>query len=449
MSVFPLTLPVKVLLLGSGELGKELTISLQRLGCPVVACDSYAGAPAMQVAPESRVLDMADATKLAALIAEVKPDLVVPEVEKLAPEPLVAAAAAGVRVAPSARVVQLTFDRQGIRRVAAEVAGVPTSPYAFADSYDSLVAGANTVGFPCFVKPTMSSSGHGQSCVTRPEELRGAWEVAFAGARAETGRVIVEGEIAFDYEITLLAVRHLDSTNPERVCTSFCAPIGHRQEAGDYAESWQSAAMPPAVLVKAQNIAQKVLDALAAETRQAPHESADAANPMLGLFGVELFVKGEEVFFSELSPRPHDTGMVTMITQAQNEFDLHVRAILGLPVDTRMRPGVAAGASVPIKADRDSSAPRYAGIARALAVANPHMDNAVAADTMDASDASAANPGAESRDFSPADIELRIFGKPEAHPGRRVGVALATGVDTNQARTVAREVASQIAVSGS
>ena len=300
MSVFPLTLPVKVLLLGSGELGKELTISLQRLGCPVVACDSYAGAPAMQVAPESRVLDMADATKLAALIAEVKPDLVVPEVEKLAPEPLVAAAAAGVRVAPSARVVQLTFDRQGIRRVAAEVAGVPTSPYAFADSYDSLVAGANTVGFPCFVKPTMSSSGHGQSCVTRPEELRGAWEVAFAGARAETGRVIVEGEIAFDYEITLLAVRHLDSTNPERVCTSFCAPIGHRQEAGDYAESWQSAAMPPAVLVKAQNIAQKVLDALAAETRQAPHESADAANPMLGLFGVELFVKGEEVFFLSL-----------------------------------------------------------------------------------------------------------------------------------------------------
>lgn len=431
MSVFPLTLPVKVLLLGAGELGKELAISFQRLGCPVVACDSYAGAPAMQVATESRILDMTDAAALAELIAEVKPDLIVPEVEKLAPEPLMTAAAAGVRVVPSARVVSLTFDRQGIRRIAAEVAGVSTSPYAFADSYDSLVAGANTVGFPCFVKPTMSSSGHGQSRVTRVEDLRAAWQRASTGARADTGKVIVEGEVAFDYEITLLTVRHLAPAGAEltqdargtdgadaswRVQTSFCAPIGHRQEAGDYAESWQPATMNPLVLEKAKDIAQKVLDALAAETRQAPHESADAANPMLGLFGVELFVKGEDVYFSELSPRPHDTGMVTMVTQAQNEFDLHVRAILGLPVDTRMRPGVPAGASLPIKSTVESEAPRFEGIAQAVA--------------------------------SSSDIEVRIFGKPAAHLGRRMGVALATGADTDSVRATAREVAAQVETTG-
>lgn len=437
MNVFPLTLPVKILLLGSGELGKELTISLQRLGCPVVACDSYPGAPAMAVATDYRVLDMTDTAAVTALIAEVHPDLIVPEVEKLAPEPLVAAAREGVRVAPSARVVALTFDRQGIRRVAAEVAGVPTSPYAFADSCDSLVAGANKVGFPCFVKPTMSSSGHGQSRVTCPEELRAAWEAASAGARADTGRVIVEGEIAFDYEITLLSVRHLDPANLERVCTSFCAPVGHRQVGGDYAESWQPATMSSEVLTKAQDIAQKVLDALADETRQAPHESADAANPMLGLFGVELFVKGEEVFFSELSPRPHDTGMVTMVTQNQNEFDLHMRAILGLPVDTRMRAGVTAGASVPIKAGQESTAPHFEGMAQALAVG-----------TLDTDSVSAANPDHASRNSSPVDVQVRIFGKPAAHPGRRMGVALATGTDIETARNTAREAAGKITICG-
>lgn len=419
MSDFPLTFPVKILLLGAGELGKELTISLQRLGCQVVACDSYAGAPAMQVATEYRLLDMTDAEALEAVIAAVRPDLIVPEVEKLASTALVAAAGEGTRVVPSSRVVELTFDRQGIRTLAATTANVLTSPFAFADSLAALQEGAAKVGFPCFVKPTMSSSGHGQSRVERAEDLPAAWEEACSGARADTGRVIVEGEIAFDYEITLLSVRHLDPDNPTQVRTSFCAPIGHRQSSGDYVESWQPQAMKPEILKKAQVTAQKVLDALAADTARAAAASgesanADADNPMLGIFGVEMFVKGEDVYFSELSPRPHDTGMVTMITQPQNEFDLHARAFLGLPVDTAMFPDVRAGASVPLKSPVESDQPRYTGVDAALQV-------------------------------SP-DAQLRIFGKPVAHVGRRMAVALATGVDTDQARAKAHEVIGKVTI---
>ena len=419
MSDFPLTFPVKILLLGAGELGKELTISLQRLGCQVVVCDSYAGAPAMQVATEYRVLDMTDAEALAAVIAAERPDLIVPEVEKLASSALVAAAGEGTRVVPSSRVVELTFDRQGIRTLAATAANVLTSPFAFADSLVALQEGAAKVGFPCFVKPTMSSSGHGQSRVERAEDLPAAWQEACSGARADTGRVIVEGEIAFDYEITLLSVRHLDPDDPTRVRTSFCAPIGHRQSSGDYVESWQPQAMKPEILKKAQVTAEKVLDALAADTARAAAASgksanADAENPMLGIFGVEMFVKGEDVYFSELSPRPHDTGMVTMITQPQNEFDLHARAILGLPVDTSMFPYVSAGASVPLKSPVESDQPRYTGLGAALQV-------------------------------SP-DAQLRIFGKPVAHEGRRMAVALATGVDTDQARAKAHEVIGKVTI---
>lgn len=419
MSDFPLTFPVKILLLGAGELGKELTISLQRLGCQVVACDSYAGAPAMQVATEYRLLDMTDAEALEAVIAAVRPDLIVPEVEKLASTALVAAAGEGTRVVPSSRVVELTFDRQGIRTLAATTANVLTSPFAFADSLAALQEGAAKVGFPCFVKPTMSSSGHGQSRVERAEDLPAAWEEACSGARADTGRVIVEGEIAFDYEITLLSVRHLDPADSTQVRTSFCAPIGHRQSSGDYVESWQPQAMKSEILKKAQVTAQKVLDALAADTTRTAAASgksanADAENPMLGIFGVEMFVKGEDVYFSELSPRPHDTGMVTMITQPQNEFDLHARAILGLPVDTAMFPDARAGASVPLKSPVESDQPRYTGADAALQV-------------------------------SP-DAQLRIFGKPVAHVGRRMAVALATGADTDQARAKAHEVIGKVTI---
>lgn len=405
-----MTFPKKILLLGSGELGKELTISLSRLGVYVVACDSYAGAPAMRVADECRVLDMTEAEALRALIDEVQPDLVVPEVEKLAADALVQCASQGVKVVPSARVVQLTFDRQGIRSLAAETAGVPTSKYAFADSLESLKEAAQQVGFPCFVKPTMSSSGHGQSRVAAPDGLEAAWKEAAVGARAQTGRVIVEGEIAFDYEITLLTVRHLVAGE---VQTSYCAPIGHRQAGGDYVESWQPQAMSPETLQRAQHTAKAVLDALDAETvRAARGNGTDASTPMLGIFGVELFVKGDQVYFSELSPRPHDTGMVTMITQAQSEFDLHARAILGLPLDTAMLPGVAAGASVPLKSPVETSAPTFTGVAEALAV----------------------SPSAQ----------VRIFGKPTAHPGRRMAVVLTTAKTTDAAREVAHAGIAQL-----
>ncbi|MCF2707151.1 formate-dependent phosphoribosylglycinamide formyltransferase [Arcanobacterium haemolyticum] len=399
---FPLSLPQRILLLGSGELGKELTISLQRLGCSVVACDTYAGAPAMGVASEARVVDMTDEEAVSALIAEVRPDVVVPEVEKLAVGALVDAAANGTRVVPSARIVELTFDRQGIRTLAAEKAKVPTSPYAFASSLDEVRAAADKLGFPCYIKPTMSSSGHGQSRVTSADQLEAAWNEALSGARADTGRVIIEGEVPFDYEITLLTVRSLEG---DEVVTSFCQPIGHRQEHGDYVESWQPQLMSDELVRKAQKVAQAVTDELAAD-------SVAEGNPVLGIFGVELFVRGDEVYFSELSPRPHDTGLVTLLSQRQSEFDLHARAILGLPVSTAM--AVPAAASAPFKSPIESESPCYAGAGEVLA--------------------------------DPA-VTLRVFGKPVAHVGRRMAVAVAEASDVETARARARKAISELRMS--
>lgn len=381
------------MLLGAGELGKELTISLKRLGCEVIACDSYEGAPAMQVTSQHRVFDMTDAQALQQAIAEVEPDLIVPEVEKLAIEALQEAARAGRKVVPSAQVVARTFDRQGIRTLAATQAQVPTSAFAFASSLEELAAGAAKVGFPCYVKPTMSSSGHGQSRVSDPSDIPSAWENAASGARAETGRVIVESEVNFDFEITLLTVRHWDG---ERVVTSFCAPIGHRQEGGDYVESWQPQEMDPQVLVRAQQVAKAVTDALAADTDP-------AEGPVLGIFGVELFIRGQEVLFSELSPRPHDTGLVTLASQYQSEFDLHARAILGLPLSTNL---LTPAASAAFKSPAEVSDPVYQGVAEALAYRQ---------------------------------TDVRLFGKPEAHPGRRMGVVLTRAAEVKTAREIATQ----------
>lgn len=392
-------LPQKILLLGSGELGKELTISLQRLGCTVVAVDSYEGAPAMQVATQWHVIDMTDESALTTLIEQVNPDLIVPEVEKLAANVLVDAEQQGRNVVPSAQTVALTFDRQGIRALAAEKAKVPTSSYAFASSLEELKEGAEKTGFPCFVKPTMSSSGHGQSRVETAEDLQAAWDEAVGGARANTGRVIVEGEIAFDFEITLLTIRHLDADG--NVATSFCAPIGHRQKSGDYVESWQPQAMTDAALERAQDIARTVTGTLA--------EVSD--KPTLGIFGVELFVKGDEVYFSELSPRPHDTGMVTLVSQDLSEFDLHARAILGLPLHTAM--SVPAAASAPFKSPVESDNPRFEGTADAMSESN---------------------------------IDVRIFGKPVAHVGRRMAVTLATAEDAETALEQAKAARSKLRI---
>ncbi|MFC5369582.1 formate-dependent phosphoribosylglycinamide formyltransferase [Arcanobacterium bovis] len=397
---FPLTLPIRILLLGSGELGKELTISLQRLGCHVIACDTYQNAPAMSVAAQSVVIDMTDADAVTTLINETQPDLIVPEVEKLAIGALTQAAQDGIRVAPSAKIVQLTFDRQGIRTLAAEKAGVPTSSYAFADSLEPLQEAAKTIGFPCFIKPTMSSSGHGQSRIRDASELETAWNEACSGARANTGRVIIEGQIDFDYEITLLTVRHLDG---DQVVTSFCAPIGHCQENGDYVESWQPQEMSPLAAERAKAIAKAVTDTLA-------EESAHENYPVLGIFGVELFIKGDDVFFSELSPRPHDTGLVTLASQTQSEFDLHARAILGLPIDTTLQ---TPAASAPLKAPTAVETPRYHGVAEALA-----------------------DPS----------VTVRIFGKPHAHPGRRMAVAAAQAQDVATAREIARAAIGKIKI---
>lgn len=429
ISFFPIRFPAHILLLGSGELGKELTISLQRFGCRVTAVDNYANAPAMQVANNWRVLDMTDAAALTALIDELAPDLIVPEVEKLAADALIEATARGYSVTPSAHTVALTFDRQGIRTLASERAGVPTSPYAFASSYEELLAGAQKIGFPCYVKPTMSSSGHGQSRVESSEALKAAWEEASHGARSDTGRVIIEGEIAFDYEITLLTVRHLDTTDPQRprVVTSFCEPIGHRQSHGDYVESWQPHPMPAATLARAQEIAAAVTQALADETVEHARtdDSTDASSLTLGLFGVELFIKGDEVYFSELSPRPHDTGMVTMISQQFSEFDLHARAILGLPLHTDMC--VPAAASAPFKSPIEIEMEAEAGQTD-TAQAQPYF-SAVAS-------VLATDPT----------VELRIFGKPEAHIGRRMAVALASADTVDTARNLAHSAISKLRI---
>ncbi len=383
---------VKVMLLGSGELGKEVAIELQRLGCEVIAVDRYPNAPAHQVAHRSHVIAMTDAAALRALVELERPHLIVPEIEAIATDELVAIEAEGLAtVIPSARAAQLTMNREGIRRLAAEQLGLPTSPYAFASSEAELAAAAAQVaGFPCFVKPVMSSSGKGQSYVEGPEGITEAWRYALEGGRVEQTRVIVEGRIEFDFEITLLTVRSVGADGLTQV--SFCDPIGHRQVKGDYVESWQPQAMSPAALARAQQIAREVTSELGG----------------LGLFGVELFVRGDEVWFSEVSPRPHDTGLVTLVTQNLSEFALHARAILGLPVSTELR---EPGASAVIYGGMDARGIAFDGVAEALNV-----------------------PGAD----------LRLFGKPESFERRRMGVALARGADVDQARERAQEAASRV-----
>ena len=380
----------RVMLLGAGELGKEVAIELQRLGVEVIAVDRYPNAPAMQVAHRSHVIPMTDPHVLAGLIAAEHPHIIVPEIEAIATDVLVEVEAAGHAVViPTARAVHLTMNREGIRRLAAEELGLPTSPYAFVGSADELAAAAHRIGLPVFVKPVMSSSGKGQSMIEAVEDAGNAWAYAQSAGRVETARVIVEGRIDFDFEITLLTVR---SMRDGAVRTDFCAPIGHRQVKGDYVESWQPQAMTPAALAAAQDIAGKVTDALGG----------------LGVFGVELFVKGDQVWFSEVSPRPHDTGLVTLATQTMSEFALHARAILGLPVDVSQR---EPGASAVIYGGVDAAGVAFEGVAEALAI--PTAD-------------------------------LRLFGKPESYERRRMGVATARGATVEEARERAREAASRV-----
>lgn len=381
----------KVMLLGSGELGKEVIIALQRLGVEVIAVDRYPNAPGHQVAHRAHVINMADGAALRALIEQEKPDLVVPEIEAIATDMLVQLESEGQRVIPTARAARLTMNREGIRRLAAETLGLPTSPYKFADSLEELQAAIDSgIGYPCIIKPVMSSSGKGQSKVDGPDEVQAAWDYAASGSRVNQGRVIVEGFIAFDYEITQLTVRALGADG--KVETHFCDPIGHVQVSGDYVESWQPMAMTPLALQRSREIAKQVTDDLGG----------------LGIFGVELFVKGDDVWFSEVSPRPHDTGMVTMCTQRFNEFELHARAILGLPVDATLR---APGASAVIYGQMDAAGIAFEGVGEALRV--PESD-------------------------------IRLFGKPEAFKKRRMGVALANGRDTDEARQRAKLAAGKV-----
>ena len=378
---------VKVMLLGAGELGKEVAIELQRLGCEVIAVDRYPDAPAMQVAHRSHVLAMTDAAALRALVEAERPHLIVPEIEAIATDELAAIEAAGLAtVIPTARAAQLTMNREGIRRLAAETLKLPTSAYSFASSEAELAAGAAAAGFPCFVKPVMSSSGKGQSYVEAPDGIAAAWRYALEAGRVEQARVIVEGRVDFDFEITQLTVRWM---GPDGPTTGFCDPIGHRQVKGDYVESWQPQAMSPAALARAREIAGLVTAELGG----------------LGIFGVELFVKGDEVWFSEVSPRPHDTGLVTLVTQFQSEFAIHARAILGLPVDVALR---EPGASAVIYGGLEAKGIAFEGVADALSV-----------------------PGAD----------LRLFGKPESFLRRRMGVALARATTVEEARARAREAA--------
>jgi phosphoribosylglycinamide formyltransferase 2 len=382
----------RVMLLGSGELGKEVIIALQRLGIEVIAVDRYANAPGHQVAHRAHVIDMTDANALRALVMQEKPHLIVPEIEALNTALLAEIETEGLaQVIPTVKAVQLTMNREGIRRLAAETLGLPTSPYAFANSQAALQEAIDQgIGYPCFVKPTMSSSGKGQSRVTGPEEVATAWEYAASGGRVNQGVVIVEGQIDFDYEITLLTVRARNTSGD--VETHFCAPIGHLQQHGDYVESWQPQAMHPKALERAQEIARAVTDSLGG----------------LGLFGVELFVKDEQVWFSEVSPRPHDTGMVTMASQRLSEFELHARAILGLPVDVQLK---RPAASAVIYGGADSRSLAFDGLEQALGV--PESD-------------------------------VRLFGKPESFVRRRMGVALAAADDVDQARQRAKQCASLV-----
>ena len=379
------------MLLGAGELGKEVIIALQRLGVEVIAVDRYPNAPGHQVAHRAHVIDMSNAAALRTLVEQEKPHLIVPEIEAIATGELLAIETAGLaEVIPTARAAHLTMNREGIRRLAAETLALPTSPYVFADSLDALVAAAHKIGFPCIVKPVMSSSGKGQTRVDHAEQLNSAWDNAARGGRIDKGRVIVEGMIDFDYEITLLTVRAVGASGD--VETFFCEPIGHVQVRGDYVESWQPQPMNPAALACARDMARRVTDNLGGR----------------GLFGVELFVRGDEVWFSEVSPRPHDTGMVTMCTQRQNEFELHARAILGLPVDTALR---ETGASAVIYGGMDAQGIAFDGVADALQISGS---------------------------------DLRLFGKPEAYTRRRMGVALATATTTDEARKRAHLVAARI-----
>ncbi len=381
---------IEILLLGSGELGREVAIEAMRLGCEVVACDRYEGAPAQQFAHRHYTFPMLDGAKIREVVEKEKPTYIVPEIEAIATPTLVELESEGWRVIPTARAALLTMDRQGIRQLAAETLSLPTSPYHFAGSLDELKAGATDVGFPCFVKPTMSSSGHGQSKVKSESELEAAWNFAIEAGRGKTGKVIVEGMIDFDYEITQLTVRHASGI-------SFCEPIGHVQIDGDYRESWQPHPMSAAAKQKGREIAEKVVNELCGETGR-------------GIFGVELFVKNDMVWFSEVSPRPHDTGMVTMVSQTMSQMELHVRAILGLPIpEIPCRPG----ASVPILAEGDMQNPQYEGVDEALK-----------------------EPG----------TWVRIFGKPEVIKHRRMAVALAIDDTTEEARKKAKKAAAEVRV---
>ncbi|WP_057882593.1 formate-dependent phosphoribosylglycinamide formyltransferase [Tsuneonella troitsensis] len=381
-----------ILLLGSGELGREFVISAKRLGARVIACDAYDDAPAMQVADAREVFPMLDGAALRAVAEKHRPDLIVPEIEAIRTEVLADLEAQGMCVVPSARAAQLTMNRDAIRDLAAEELGIATSRYRYAETLDEFRAAAEFTGFPCVIKPVMSSSGKGQSTVRDAGELEAAWNYAVAGMRGDRTRVIVEAFVDFDYEITLLTIAHAGGV-------SFCPPIGHRQERGDYQESWQPAPMSPAAIASAQAMARVVVEALKGDGRG------------WGLFGVEFFVRGDEVIFSELSPRPHDTGMVTLASQNLSEFDLHARAIMGLPLPAEIRARPAASAV--ILADRDSASLSYSGLAEALAEDG---------------------------------TDLRIFAKPTSRPYRRMGVALATAGDVERAREKARNAAGQVRI---
>ncbi|MFG0420223.1 formate-dependent phosphoribosylglycinamide formyltransferase [Ectopseudomonas khazarica] len=378
----------RVLLCGCGELGKEVVIELQRLGCEVIGVDRYANAPAMQVAHRAHVIDMLDGAALRAVIEKEQPHYIVPEIEAIATATLVELEAEGFNVVPTARAAQLTMNREGIRRLAAEELGLPTSPYHFSDTYEDYAAAVKSVGYPCVVKPIMSSSGKGQSVLRSDADLQKSWDYAQEGGRAGKGRVIVEGFIDFDYEITLLTVRHAGGT-------SFCAPIGHRQEGGDYQESWQPQPMSPKALAESERVALAVTEALGGR----------------GLFGVELFVKGDQVWFSEVSPRPHDTGLVTLISQELSEFALHARAILGLPIPLIRQMGPSASAVILVEGNSQQ--------------------------------ASFANLGAA---LSEEDTALRLFGKPEVKGQRRMGVALARDESIEAARAKALRSAQAVRV---
>ncbi|WP_186201608.1 formate-dependent phosphoribosylglycinamide formyltransferase [Burkholderia gladioli] len=382
----------RVMLLGAGELGKEVIIALQRLGVEVIAVDRYANAPGHQVAHRAHVIDMTDAAALRALVEAEQPHLIVPEIEAIATDALAAIESERLaEVIPTARATQLTMNREGIRRLAAEELGLPTSPYAFAQSIEEFRAAVASIGFPCVVKPVMSSSGKGQSVLRGEADVEPAWQHAMACGRVNHGRVIVEGFIDFDYEITQLTVRAIDPASKE-TRTYFCDPVGHLQVAGDYVESWQPQPMSPIARERSREIAHQVTTALGGR----------------GLFGVELFVRGDEVWFSEVSPRPHDTGLVTLASQRQSEFELHARAILGLPVDPAL---TSPAASAVIYGGLDEAGIAFEGVAEALAV-----------------------PG----------VDLRLFGKPESFAKRRMGVAVAIGADVDEARERAKRAAAAV-----